>query len=98
MRAARTAADLAAVQSEFVSAVSHEMKTPLSLIKLASDTLANRRFDKPDAVGDYGRMINVEAQHLTRLIDNVLCYARINDSPRRTSSNRSTSWNWCRNQ
>ena len=34
------AADLAAVQSEFVSAVSHEMKTPLSLIKLASDTLA----------------------------------------------------------
>jgi two-component system phosphate regulon sensor histidine kinase PhoR len=24
-------------------------------------------------------MINVEAQHLTRLIDNVLCYARIND-------------------
>ena len=79
VRAARTAADLAAVQSEFVSAVSHEMKTPLSLIKLASDTLANRRFDKPDAVGDYGRMINVEAQHLTRLIDNVLCYARIND-------------------
>jgi signal transduction histidine kinase len=79
VRAARAAADLAAVQSEFVSAVSHEMKTPLSLIKLASDTLANGRFDKPDAVGDYGRMINVEAQHLTRLIDNVLCYARIND-------------------
>jgi len=79
VRAARAAADLAAVQSEFVSAVSHEMKTPLSLIKLASDTLANRRFDKPDAVGEYGRMINVEAQHLTRLIDNVLCYARIND-------------------
>jgi len=79
VRAARAAADLAAVQAEFVSAVSHEMKTPLSLIKLASDTLANRRFDKPDAVGEYGRMINVEAQHLTRLIDNVLCYARIND-------------------
>jgi signal transduction histidine kinase len=79
MRAARAAADLAAVQAEFVSAVSHEMKTPLSLIKLASDTLANRRFDKADAVGEYGRMINVEAQHLTRLIDNVLCYARIND-------------------
>jgi len=79
VRAARAAADLAAVQAEFVSAVSHEMKTPLSLIKLASDTLANRRFDKADAVGEYGRMINVEAQHLTRLIDNVLCYARIND-------------------
>lgn len=79
VRAARAAADLAAVQAEFVSAVSHEMKTPLSLIKLASDTLANGRFATPDAVGEYGRMINVEAQHLTRLIDNVLCYARIND-------------------
>lgn len=79
VRAARAAADLAAVQAEFVSAVSHEMKTPLSLIKLASDTLANGRFATPDAPGEYGRMINVEAQHLTRLIDNVLCYARIND-------------------
>jgi signal transduction histidine kinase len=79
VRAARAAADLAAVQAEFVSAVSHEMKTPLSLIKLASDTLANGRFATPAAVGEYGQMINVEAQHLTRLIDNVLCYARIND-------------------
>jgi signal transduction histidine kinase len=80
LRAARVAADLAAVQAEFVSAVSHEMKTPLSLIKLASDTLANGRFTTPAAVGEYGQMINVEAQHLTRLIDNVLCYARINDA------------------
>jgi signal transduction histidine kinase len=80
VRAAGAAADLAAVQAEFVSAVSHEMKTPLSLIKLASDTLANGRFATPGAVGEYGQMINVEAQHLTRLIDNVLCYARINDA------------------
>lgn len=79
VRAARAAADLAAVQAEFVSAVSHEMKTPLSLITLASDTLANGRFATPAAVGEYGQMINVEARHLTRLIDNVLCYARIND-------------------
>ncbi len=79
VRAARAAADLTAVQAEFVSAVSHEMKTPLSLIKLASDTLANGRFATPSAVGEYGQMINVEAQNLTRLIDNVLCYARISD-------------------
>jgi signal transduction histidine kinase len=31
-------------------------------------------------VTDYGRLIGVEGQHLTRLIDNVLCYARINDT------------------
>lgn len=79
VRAAKTAADLAEVQAEFVSAVSHEMKTPLSLVKLASDTLANGRYTSPSAVAEYGQMISVEAQHLTRLIDNVLCYARLND-------------------
>jgi two-component system phosphate regulon sensor histidine kinase PhoR len=79
VRAARASAELAATQAEFVSAVSHEMKTPLSLIKLASDTIANRRYTAPEAIDEYGRMINVEAQHLTHLIDNTLCYARITD-------------------
>ncbi|MFN7982775.1 MAG: HAMP domain-containing sensor histidine kinase [Vicinamibacterales bacterium] len=79
VRAAKAAADLAETQAEFVSSVSHEMKTPLSLVKLASDTLANGRYSSPSAVTEYSRMINVEAQHLTRLIDNVLCYARLND-------------------
>src|SRR5262249_26017644 len=80
VQAARSAAKLAGVQSEFVSAVSHEMKTPLSLIKLASNTLANGRYDAPAAVADYGRMMSAEAEQLTRLIDNVLYYARINDA------------------
>lgn len=80
VRAARSAADLADAQAEFVSGVSHEMKTPLSLISLASDTLASGRYTDTSAVGEYGRMINVEASHLKRLIDNVLCYARIHDS------------------
>jgi signal transduction histidine kinase len=80
VRAARAAANLATVQSEFVSAVSHEMKTPLSLIRLASDTLANGRYTSPSAIGDYGRLMTAEADHLTRLIDNVLYYARINDT------------------
>ena len=80
VHAARTAANLAAVQSEFVSAVSHEMKTPLSLIKLASNTLANGRYASPEAVADYGRMMSTEAEQLTRLIDNVLYYARLSDA------------------
>lgn len=80
VQAARRSAELADVQSEFVSAVSHEMKTPLSIIKLASDTLANGRYSEPDAIAEYGRMIAAESQHLAHLIDNVLCYARISDS------------------
>jgi signal transduction histidine kinase len=77
VRAARAAAALATAQAEFVSAMSHEMKTPLSLITLASDTLANGRYTSPATITDYGHMLTREAHHLRRLIDNVLCYARL---------------------
>ena len=43
------------------------MKTPLSLIKLASDTLANGRYADPSAIADYGRLMGVEAQHVAIL-------------------------------
>jgi len=84
VRAARAAAELATLQSEFVSAVSHEMKTPLSLITLASDTLANGRYDSSTTIKDYGELLAKEARQLTRLIDNVLCYARLHDSAARS--------------
>lgn len=80
VRADRAAAELATLQSEFVSAVSHEMKTPLSLITLASDTLASGRYASTKTIKDYGAMLAHEAHQLTRLIDNVLCYARLHDS------------------
>ena len=80
VRATHAEARLAAVQSEFVSAVSHEMKTPLSLLKLASDTLASGRYDSADKIADYGQLMVVETEHLSRLIDNVLCYARLSDA------------------
>lgn len=78
-RAVRASATLAARQSEFVSAVSHEMKTPLSLITLASDSLAAGRCSTPEGTREYGRLLAVEARQLESLIDNVLCYARIVD-------------------
>lgn len=80
VKAARAAADLSSQQSEFVAAVSHEMKTPLSLITLASDSLAHGRYSSPDTISDYGRLLSAEARQLTRLIDNVLCYARIGNA------------------
>ena len=80
VRTVRAAADLATLQSEFVSAVTHEMKTPLSLIRLASDALSNGRYSSPTTVTDYGQLLAKEATHLTQLIDNVLCYARLTDA------------------
>ena len=79
VRSARAAAALAARQADFVSAVSHEMKTPLSLITLAGDSLASGRCATPESTRDYGRLLAQEARQLSMLIDNVLCYARIVD-------------------
>jgi len=79
LRASRAAAALALRQSEFVSAVSHEMKTPLSMITLTGDSLANGRCSTPDAIREYGRLLAAESRQLGLLIDNVLCYARLSD-------------------
>lgn len=82
LRANREAAVLAAMKAEFVASVTHEMKTPLALIELASDTLAKGRYSSVGKIEEYAKMLRVEAQQLTRLIDNVLNYARISDSER----------------
>jgi signal transduction histidine kinase len=77
LRATTAAVELAASQSEFVSTVTHEMKTPLSLIRLASKALATGRYDPAETtIADYGRLLDTEAARLSRLIDNVLCFAR----------------------
>jgi signal transduction histidine kinase len=79
VRANRAEAALASRQAEFVSAVSHEMKTPLSLITLTGDSLANGRCTTPDSIREYGRLLAAESRQLGLLIDNVLCYARLSD-------------------
>ena len=83
VRATAATAKVVAAQSEFVSAVMHEMKTPLALFRLASDTLATGRYDSAQTIPDYGRLLTAEAGRLTRLIDNVLCYARLDSAASR---------------
>ena len=88
VRAARRAEKLAEQQSEFVSSMTHEMKTPLALVRLASDTLAKGRYASETTVNEYGRLITTEADKLTQLIDNVLYYARLSDREERHAFER----------
>jgi len=75
--AIRARIELAAMQSEFVSTVTHELKTPLALIRLVSETLVRGRFNSADTIRDYAGLLSQETARLTRLIDNLLTYARI---------------------
>ena len=78
-RAVRAAAVLAAMQSDFVSTVTHELKTPLASIRLISDTLSRGRYSKADTVTDYARLLSDESDRLRALIDNLLMFARVTD-------------------
>jgi signal transduction histidine kinase len=76
-RAARSAAILATMKSDFVSAVTHELKTPLSSIRLVSETLARGRFRSTDKVAEYASLLLNEVSRLIRTVDNLLSVSRV---------------------
>ena len=73
---------LAQQKTDFVSNVSHELKTPLTSIRMFAELM----HDRPPAAekqGQYLRIIRVEAERLTRLINNVLDFAKLERRQRR---------------
>jgi signal transduction histidine kinase len=68
---------VAELKSNFVASVSHDLKTPLALIQLFAETLELGRVRTPDRAQEYYRIINVEARKLTRLIENILDFSRM---------------------
>jgi signal transduction histidine kinase len=77
-RAGRASARLAAMRSDFVSAVTHELKTPIATITAAAETLAKDRLTGM-SVHTCGRIVMMEAGRLARLVENLLAYSRIAD-------------------
>jgi signal transduction histidine kinase len=69
--------NLSRLKSDFVANVSHELKTPLALIRLFAETLEMGRVGRPEKARDYYRIINKESQRLTQLINNILDFSRI---------------------
>jgi two-component system phosphate regulon sensor histidine kinase PhoR len=78
IRAVRTGVALTAMRSDFVSSVTHELKTPLAGIRAMADTLARRPIGG-ETVRDYAELLMQEARRLTRLVDNLLAYSRVTD-------------------
>jgi signal transduction histidine kinase len=76
-RAAAHEVRVAEMKSNFVSSVSHDLKTPLALIQLFAETLELGRLKNTDRAQEYYRIINSEARKLTRLINNLLDFSKI---------------------
>ena len=68
---------VAELKSNFVASVSHDLKTPLALIQLFAETLELGRVRTPERAQEYYGIINSEAKKLTRLIENILDFSRM---------------------
>ncbi|HWC60727.1 MAG TPA: HAMP domain-containing sensor histidine kinase [Verrucomicrobiae bacterium] len=68
---------LARQKTDFVSNVSHELKTPLTSIRMFSELLSENRVADPAKQRAYLQIITAETARLTRLINNVLDFSRM---------------------
>lgn len=74
---------LAQQKTDFVSNVSHELKTPLTSIRMFAELMLGGREETRAKSPQYLRIIMVEAERLTRLINNVLDFAKLERKQKR---------------
>ena len=82
VQAHRRSAELAEMQTDFVAHVSHQLKTPLSLLSAATETLQLDRVRSPEKLGEYLDTIHAEAARLSNLVQRVLEFSRMQQDRR----------------
>jgi len=65
------------LKSDFIANVSHELKTPLSAVRMFSEMLLTQRIASDDKRKQYLEIICREAERLSSLIENVLDFAAL---------------------
>lgn len=73
-----------AQQDNFVAAVTHELKTPLTAIRMYGEMLRDGMVDGADAKNEYYRTITAEGERLTRLVNNVMEHGKLRRGQRQT--------------
>lgn len=69
--------ELARLKSDFVDNVSHDLRTPLGLIRMFAETLEMGRLTSEEKRQEYYRTLSREAARLTRMVNNLLDFSRI---------------------
>jgi two-component system phosphate regulon sensor histidine kinase PhoR len=68
---------MSALKSEFVANVSHELKTPLALVRMFGEMLQSGRVANEQKRAEYLEIIVRESERLSNLIENVLDFAKV---------------------
>ena len=68
---------LAQMQTEFALGVSHEFRTPLTVIRLAADNLTNGMVENSQQARTYGEIIGTHASELSNMVEETLAFARV---------------------
>ena len=69
--------DVARLQSDFVSAVSHEFRTPLATLRQVSEMLADGRVPSEERRNQYYEDLRHESERLHRLVEDLLDFGRM---------------------
>ncbi len=77
LRTLRREMALAGQKTDFVTNVSHELKTPLTSIRMFAEMLKEGRQPDPRRRGEYLDLMVSESDRLTRLINNVLDFSKL---------------------
>ena len=89
-KSARTIVDLSERRSQFVSSVTHELKTPLTNIRMYIEMLEQGIAKDTEREQEYFQIINSEGSRLSRLINNVLDLAKLEKKQRSLNLTRGT--------
>ena len=89
-RLVRRETEMARLKADFVANVSHDLKTPLSVIRMFAETLELGRVSDEPTRREYYRVMTQESERLSRLIENVLDFSRI-EGGRRVYARRPTA-------
>jgi len=73
---------IAEMRSQFAASVSHELKTPLTSIRMFAEALTMGVKKRPKAQKEYLQTIISESERLSRLLNNVLDFSKIEQGTR----------------
>lgn len=77
MRIVRREREMSLMKDNFVASVSHEMRLPLATIKMVVEMFSFGRVSSDTQAGDYYHILDDETERLTRLVNRVLDFGRM---------------------